>query len=72
MTINIANSREPSGGRYLVKAVDVVVFTQIGTGPSAYDTYDEAIWNAGQVSNNNILAKHSSCRCWHCPRQVHH
>ena len=42
------------------------------TNQSVYDTGNEAISNAGQVSNYDILSKHSSCRCWHCTCHVHH
>ena len=56
------NSDEPFEGRYFVKAVAVLHFSPR---LSIYYTDDEAISNAGQVSNYDILAKHSSCRCWH-------
>ena len=55
MTINVANSREPIGGRYFVKAVSVKVSSETGASPSYYDTNDEAICSAGEVSSNNIL-----------------
>ena len=58
-----ANSDEPVEGRYFVKAVVVLLFP---SKKSIYYTDVEAISDAGQVRNNDILAKHSSCRCWHC------
>ena len=58
-----ANSDEPVEGRYFVKAVAVSLYSPRA---SIYYTDVEAISNAGQVSNYDILAKHSSCRCWHC------
>ena len=55
-----ANSDEPVEGRYYVKAVAVVLSFPTS---AFYYTDIEAISNAGQVSNYDILAKHSSCRC---------
>ena len=63
MMIFAANSDEPVGGRYFVKAVLV---TLLASATTIYYTDSEAISDAGQVSNYDILAKHSSCRCWHC------
>ena len=57
-----ANSDEPVEGRYLVKAVAVIVSTPY---LAIFYTDVEAISKAGQVSKYDILAKHSSCRCWH-------
>ena len=57
------NSDETTEGRYFLKAVAVIPYSPK---VSIYHTDDEAISNAGPVSNYDILAKHSSCRCWHC------
>ena len=58
-----ANTEEPVEGRFFLKAVAVVLYS-----PDLliYYTDDEAISDAGQVSNYDIPAKHSSCRWWHC------
>ena len=61
--VTAANYDEPVGGRYFVKAVGVIRFSSV---TAIYYTDSEAISDAGQVSNYDILAKHSSCRCWHC------
>ena len=50
-----ANSDEPVGGRYFVKAVGVALFSSVMT---IYYTDSEAISDAGQVSYYDILAKH--------------
>ena len=71
MTIFAVNSDEPIGGRYFVKAVEVTVYSESWT-TSIYYTKDGMITNAGQVSNSDFLAEHSSCCCWHCTCQVHH
>ena len=63
-----ANSDDPVEGRYFVKTVAVILYPSM----SIYFTDDKAISNARQVSNNDILSKHSSCRCCHCPCQVDH
>ena len=59
MIVFAANSDEPVEGRYFVKAVAVTFYSP----DSIYYTDVEAISNAGQVSNYDILAKHSACRC---------
>ena len=57
------NSDETIEGRYFLKAVAVIPYSP---SLSIYYTDDESISDAGQVSNYDILAKHSSSRCWHC------
>ena len=60
MMVFAANSDEPVEGRYFVKAVVVVRYSPR---MAMYYTDVEAISDAGQVSNYDILAKHSSCGC---------
>ena len=69
MSVFAVNSDEPIGGRYFVKAVEVTAYLKARS-MSFYYTKDGVIRNAGQVSNSDFLAEHSSCCCWHCTFEV--